>query len=141
MAHKEYRAAKREANGEPFTFTIGKELFEVTDVPAIAILDLGTIGEAEGDGSEEAVLAALGALRSFLRSVIGDENYRRFEKALRKERFDIEDLMPIVADIVSEVMGRPTTRSSDSPPPRQVPGPTSRDDSSQRATERTPSFT
>lgn len=124
MAHRDFRAAVREAVGEPVTFTIGdgngfREEFTVpTPLPAFPLLDLA----ATEAGSDAESYAAFGR---FLYALIDPADHGRFRKACIRARFNDEEILDLTRWLVSETTGRPTLRPSGSPERSSTTGPPS----------------
>lgn len=124
MAHRDFRAAVREAVGEPVTFTIGdgngfREEFTVpTPLPAFPLLDLA----ATETDTETAAYAAFGR---FIYALIDPADHGRFRHACIKARFNDEEILELTRWLVSEATGRPTSRPSGSPERSSPTGPPS----------------
>lgn len=130
MASKSFSAARREAGGEPLTFDIDGETFNVEpQIGAMPIFDLAVAATADTDNAEE-MLAATIAFRDFLRSVIVPDDIERFEKTCRSRHVSMDTLGEIVQWIVTEATGHPTKRLSDSLPEPLTSGQTSTPSSS-----------
>jgi hypothetical protein len=113
MAHKDFGAARREAVGDPITFSLGGQTFEVpAPFPVLPLMDLASLDPTES-GQE-----AMAAFRDCLLGMIDDTDHARFRKACRTARADADLLGEIVQWVIPQATGRPTERrpsSDDSP--------------------------
>lgn len=115
MAPLEFTVAARAAEGEgvPFRFQ-GLDFTTVADPGVFSVLELAAAASAQ-DASAESTVETLTALYDFLRALVAPEDWGRFRRACIRSRPQVEDLMAVVSGLVPEVLGRPTSQSSDSP--------------------------
>lgn len=124
MAHRDFRAALREAEGEPVTFTVGdgngfcEEFTVPTPLSAMPLLALA----ASDAKTEIEVMAAFGR---FIFSFLDPADHERFRQACTRARFDEADLLDITKWLIGEATGRPTKRPSGSPERSSTTGPPS----------------
>lgn len=112
-----FAAARREADGEPDTFTLCGETFRVEAPGSLPFLEF-SVAAASGVDSEDPAGAA--ALYSMLHDCVHDEDWPKFRQVCHSNRIRGDTLMEIVKVVVETQSGRPTTEPSDSaagPPP------------------------
>jgi hypothetical protein len=134
--HADFSAARREAQGEPTTFSIDGETFTVDTLPAAAVFDLAQLATAD----EQELLESTLAFRRFLEAVVVPDDLERFQKTLREKRVSFDTLGEIVRWLVTSGTGRPTSPPLESPAQPQTNGRTSKDSSSAPDTLPEPSY-
>lgn len=109
---KDFRVARREAEREPLTFTLGYDdgpswtFTTKTILPAGPLLELALHGDESGT-------AAFGAYHEFLLGMIPADQHAELRDALRE--LEWLDVLPSVRWLISEMTARPFDTPSDSP--------------------------
>lgn len=135
MGRRSYKAARREALGEPVEFDYeyvdeqGADQVETFTcrgkVDTLMLSEFAHNAEVESDSPEGMAL-----LRQFFADAFGDEaEYKRFFR-LHTKHGDDDLLFEILGGLVEDFAGRPKAQPSSSSTTPSTTGPTSRDDSS-----------
>lgn len=109
---KDFRVARREAEREPLTFTLGYadgpswEFTTKTILPAGPLLELASHGD-------EAGTAAFAAYHEFLVGMLSEDQHETLKLAMRE--LEWLDILPAVRWLVSEMTARPFEKPSDLP--------------------------
>lgn len=132
MADIHFAAAKREAKEQALTFTLDgdKEPFEVPlPIPGWLVLELAEMGDAEGAG-------ALVAGAKFIKGCLRESQHKRFSECLVRQRYDYDDIVPIVQWLTEEALGLPTGPLRASPKSQRTNGTNSKSKASKKTASR-----
>lgn len=121
---EDFDAAALEAAGEPAVFRLGGEAFEVTRVPAGAILTL-----ARNSLDDVGLLESYKNVDECIRACLQPDDLERWEKATYNA--DLRAVLEVVPWLVARSTGRPTT------PPSASVSPPSADGTASNSTSRT----
>lgn len=104
-----FGVAAREQSAELDTFTFCGERFTVGQV---GLVPLGMFAHAAVSGLDTAEMEGMAALVDVLSDLVTDEDRARFLATAKRNRANVDDLLPIVKAIIAAQTGNPTQRPS-----------------------------
>jgi hypothetical protein len=125
MTTRTYTIARRENNPnvEPFKVNINGVVYVCrADMPEFALLDFTSSAggiAADGDMNDpayrEEVAKGLRAMFDFIQSVFEPDSAARFIADGKTQGWQIDDVMPIIQDVIEEMTANPSKPPTDSP--------------------------
>jgi hypothetical protein len=115
MGHKSYKTKKK---AEPFTFDFdGGPTFTARGGMGSVLLELGELAklaDLQADSPE-----GMAAVATVFEMLLGESEYGRFRKFVAEASLEPDDLVGLLQDMFTEVVGHPLAQ-----PPVSSPGPT-----------------
>lgn len=112
MGHKSYSSRRRR---EPFTFDFDGEPvppFTARGGLGAAVLELGELAnvkDLKADSPE-----GMSAIGKLFKMLLGDSEYERFRGFVAEHNVDPDDILEVLQDMFTEVVGHPLSPPSDS---------------------------
>lgn len=110
---RSYSSKGRQADAVSPSFELDGVTF--TGQGSISMLDLSEFARLAAAGFDSGSAEGIAIMADIYRSVLGDDEYRRFLKHCRDHGTDGRLLVEILGGLIAESSDRPTSRPSDSP--------------------------